>query len=107
MRNSQKTSPTASRTCQSPAEVEVLRSLMPEPEPQIGEAVVDAQVLAAEAAEHDHGEGHQEELHSQTLARGSAPPTIGARNRPPATHAVAIQKMASWRCQVRSRLKGK
>ena len=34
-------------------------------------------------------------------------PREDARNSPPATHAVAIQKMASCRCQVRSMLLGK
>jgi hypothetical protein len=41
-----------------------------------------------------------------TWPAGSLPPTAGARNKPPATYAVATQKMASCRCQVRARWLG-
>ena len=40
-------------------------------------------------------------LTSNRCPRGSAP-TIGAIARPAASHAVAIQKMPSWTCQVRA-----
>ena len=86
-------------------EVQVLGALVPEPEPELAQLVVDAQALAGQAADNDHHQRRQE-VRTRRISGvlGSAPPTHGARNRPPPTQAVAIQKIASWRCQVRARL---
>ncbi len=52
------------------AEVQVLRALVAEPEPQAAEAVVEAQPLAAEAAEDDDGEGREQREHTRALPAG-------------------------------------
>ena len=104
MRTSQPASPTASSSCQKrprsrysepwwPNQNQRLprRSLMPSHSPPRLPKTTTARAASSART-------------PARCPRGSAPPTIGARKRPPATQAVAIQKMASWRWKVRSRL---
>jgi hypothetical protein len=64
--------------------------------------LVDAQPLAGERTGHDHQQGHEEDVDPEALPDGSAPPTAGATYSPAASQAVAIQKMPSCTCQVRT-----
>jgi len=87
-------------------EVQVLGTLVTEPEPEMPQLVVDAEELACQAADNDHHERPEECVDAGLLVSGLLTTDPRRQNRPPPTQAVAIQKMASWRCQVRARLYG-
>src|ERR1039457_2400700 len=90
IRNSQKRRPTASRYCQNrpkhqkqpeeeancqqvlpePPEVQVLGTLVPEPEPELPQFVVNAEGLACQAADDDHHQRPEECVDAGPLVSG-------------------------------------
>ena len=88
------------------AELDVLVALVSEQEAVAAERAHDRQVRAGQRAEHDHHHGDEQAPHQLALCFGSRP-TKGPMKRPAARKQVAIKKMASCRCQVRTAAYGR
>ena len=70
MRTSQTSEADRQQQLPEAPEVQVLRALVAEPEPEVAQAVVDAQPLAAEAPEDDDGESGEQREDARPLPAG-------------------------------------